>query len=196
MRFVCIFAFCTLSKDTLLGIKCISEKRKVNEFWQNNSELDLPILCDHRIISIQFIQFSCSVMSSSLWSHESQHARPPCPSPTPRVYPNSCPLCWWFHLTISSSVVPFSFCLQSFPASGSFQMSQLFTSGGQNFVVSASTSVLPVNTQDWFPLGQTGWISLQWFLLLSLFIYYFLVIKYLTQDLSAQQNPKYIMQHC
>ena len=106
-------------------------------------------------------QFSHSVMSNSLWPHETQHARPPCPSPTPRVYPNSWPLSQWCHPTISSSVIPFSFCLQSFPMSGSFQMSQLFASGGQNIGVSASTSVLPMNTQDWSPLGWTGWISLQ-----------------------------------
>ena len=92
--------------------------------------------------------------------HELQHARPPCPSPTPRVHPNPCPSSWWCHPAISSSVVPFSSCLQSFP-SGSFQMSQLFTSGGQSIGVSASASVLPMNTQGWSPLGWTGWISLQ-----------------------------------
>ena len=107
------------------------------------------------------VQFSRSVISDSLWPHELQHARPPCPSRTPGVYPNSCPSCWWCHPTISSSVVPFSSCPQSFLASGSFQMSQLFTSGGQSIGVSASTSVLPMNTQDWSPLGWTGWISLQ-----------------------------------
>ena len=107
------------------------------------------------------VQFSHSVMSDSLWPHELQHTRPPCPSPTPRVYPNWCPLSRWCHPTISSSVVPFSFCPQSFLASGSFQMSHLFTSGGQGIGVSASTSVLPMNTQDWFSLGWTGWISLQ-----------------------------------
>ena len=100
-------------------------------------------------------------MSDFLQPHELQHARPPCPSPTPGVHPNSFPLSQWCHPTISSSVVPFSSCLQSFPASGSFQMSQLFTSGGQSIGVSASTSVLPVNTQDWSSLGWTGWISLQ-----------------------------------
>ena len=100
-------------------------------------------------------------MSDSLQPHEPQHSRPPCPSPTPGVYPNSCPLSWWCHLTISSSVVPFSTCPQSFPAWGSFQMSQLFESGGQSIRVSASTSVLPMNIQDWFPLGMTGLISLQ-----------------------------------
>ena len=107
------------------------------------------------------LQFSCSVVSDSLWPHELQHARPPCPSPTPVVYPNSCPLSWWCHPNISSSVVPFSPCPQSFPASGYFPMSQSFTLGGQRTGVSASASVLPMNTQDWSPLGRTGWISLQ-----------------------------------
>ena len=100
-------------------------------------------------------------MSDSLQPHESQHARPPCPSPTPGVHPNSCPLSRWCHPTISSSVIPFSSCPQSFPASGSFPMSQLFAWCGQSIGVSASTSVLPMNTQDWSPLGWTGWISLQ-----------------------------------
>ena len=106
------------------------------------------------------VQFSHSVMSDSLWPHESQHARPPCPSPTPRVHPNSCPLSWWCHPTISSSLVPFSSCPQSFPASGSFPMSQLFSSGGHSIGVSVQ-SVPPMNTQDWYPLGWTSWISLQ-----------------------------------
>ena len=100
-------------------------------------------------------------MSDSLRPHEPQHARPPCPSPTPGVYPNTCPLSWWCHPTISSSVIPFSSCLQSFPASESFPMSQLFTSGGQCIRVSASASVLPMNTQDWSPLGCTVWIASQ-----------------------------------
>ena len=100
-------------------------------------------------------QFSHSVMSDSLRPHELQHARPPCPSPTPGVHPNPFPLSRWCHPTISSSVIPFS-CPQSFPASGSFQMTQLFTSGGQSIGVSASTSVLPMNTQDWSPLGWAG----------------------------------------
>ena len=95
-------------------------------------------------------------MSDSLWSHEEQHARPPRPSPTPGVHLNPCPLSWWCHPTISSSAVPFSSCPQSFPASGSFQMSQLFTWGGQSIGVSASKSVLPVNTQNWHPLEWTG----------------------------------------
>ena len=107
------------------------------------------------------VQFSCSVMSDSLRPHGLQHARPPCPSPTPEVYSNSCPLSRWCHQTISFSVVSFSACPQPFPASGSFPMSQLFTSGGQTIGVSASASVLPMNIQDWFPLGFTGWISLQ-----------------------------------
>ena len=107
------------------------------------------------------IQFSCSVVSDSLWPHKPQHDKPLCPSPTPGVYPNSCPLSPWCHPPISSSVIPFSSCPQSFPVSGSFQMSQLFESGGQSIGISASTSVLPVNTQDRSPLGRTGWISLQ-----------------------------------
>ena len=107
------------------------------------------------------VQFSRSVVSDTLQPHGLKHARPPCPSPTPGVYSNSCPLTWWCHPTISPSVVPFSSCCQSFPASESFQMSQLFTSGGQNIGVSASASVLPMNIQDWFPSGWTGWISLQ-----------------------------------
>ena len=107
------------------------------------------------------VQFSRSVMSDSLQPHELQHARPPYPLPTAGVYPNPCPLSQWCHPTISAPVVPFSSCLQSFPASGSSQMSQLFASGGQSIEVSASTSVPPMNTQDWSPLGWTGWISLQ-----------------------------------
>ena len=103
---------------------------------------------------------SVAQLCATLCHHEPQHARPPCPSPTPRVYPDSCPLSQWCHPTISSCVVPFS-CLQSFPTSGSFQNSHLFASGGQNTGVSPSTSVLPMNTQDWSPLRWTGWISLQ-----------------------------------
>ena len=107
------------------------------------------------------VQFSCSVVSDSLQSHESQHTRPPCPSPTPRVHSNSHPLSRWCHLAVSSSVVPFSSCPQSLPASESFQMSQLFAWGGQSPGVSALASFLPKNTQGWSPLGWTGWISLQ-----------------------------------
>ena len=107
------------------------------------------------------VQFSHSVVSNSLKLHGLQDARPPCPSPAPRVYSNSCPLSQWCHPTTSSSVIPFSSCLQSFPASGSFPVSQFFTSGSPSIGVSTSASVLPMNTQDWFPLGWTGWISLQ-----------------------------------
>ena len=110
---------------------------------------------------LRSVQFSHSVVSDSLWPHELQHTRPPCPSPIPRVHPNPCPVCWWCHPTISPCVIPFSSCPQPCPASGPFQMTQIFTSGGQNSGVSASTSVLPMNTQDWFPLGWTGWISVQ-----------------------------------
>ena len=106
------------------------------------------------------VQFSLSVVSDSLWPHEPQHTRPLCLSPTPGVYPNSCPSSWWCHPVISSSVVPFSSCPQSLPASGSFPMSQSFAWGGQSIGVSASASVLPMNTQDWYPLRWTGWISL------------------------------------
>ena len=107
------------------------------------------------------VQFSCSVVSDSSRPHELQHARPPCPSPTPGIHSNSCPSSWWCHPAISSSVVPFSSCPWPFQASGSFPMSQLFASGGQSIGASASTSVLPMNTQDLSPLGWTGWISLQ-----------------------------------
>ena len=107
------------------------------------------------------VPFSHSVVSDSLRPYRPQHARPPCPPPSPGVDPNSCPLSWWWHPTIPSSVSPVFSCPQSFAASGSFQMSQLFASGGQIIGVSASTSVLPMNTQDWSPLGWTGRISLQ-----------------------------------
>ena len=106
-------------------------------------------------------QFHRSVVSNSLWPHGLQNARLTCQSPTPRAYSNSCPSSWWCHPIISSSVTPLSSCLQSFPASGSFPMSQFFASGGQSIGASASASVLPTNTQDWLPLGWTGWISLQ-----------------------------------
>jgi len=114
----------------------------------------------HRMYSVQFSSVQ-SLIHVYLWPHGLQHARPPCPSPTPGVYSNSYPLSPWCHPTISSSVVPFSFYLQSFPASGSFPVSQLFASGGQSIGVSVSTSVLSMNIQDWPPLRWTGWISLQ-----------------------------------
>ena len=109
--------------------------------------------------SVQFSQFSRSVVSNSLQPHESQHTRPPCPSQTPGVCSNSCPSSWWRHPAISSSVVPFSSCPQSLPASESFPMSQLFSWGGQSIGDSALASVLPVNTQDWTPSGWIGWLS-------------------------------------
>ena len=120
----------------------------------------LPLIGElrsHKLCSVQFSQLSCVQLFATSWTTARQ---PPCPSPTPRVYSNSYPLSWWWHPTISSSVVPFS-CPQSFLASGSFPMSQFFASGGQIIGVSASASVFPMNIQDWFPLGWTGWISLQ-----------------------------------
>ena len=112
-------------------------------------------------IQVRSVQFTCSVVSDSLRPHGLQHARLLCPSPTPGAYSNSCLSRWKWHPTISSSVISFSSCLQSFPPSGSFPMSWFFTSGGQSIGVSASSSVLPMNIQDWFPLGWTDWISLQ-----------------------------------
>ena len=117
--------------------------------------------CKFSSVQISSVQFSHSVVFDSLRPSGLQQARLPCPSPIPRVYSNSCSLSWWYHPTISSFVIPFSSCLQSFPASGSFPMSQLFASGGQSIGVSASASVLPMNIQDEFPLGWTCWISLQ-----------------------------------
>ena len=133
--------------ETIL-LKCgenyFLNEKKCSEFYRN-------------IVSLQYlssVQFSHSVVSNSLWPHESQHARPPCPSSTLRVFPSSCPSNQWCHPAISSSVVPFSFCPQSLPASGSFSMNQLFTSSGQSIWVSASASVLPMNTQDWSPCSS------------------------------------------
>ena len=120
---------------------------------------ETPYITFHKWISL--VQFSSSVVSDHLWPHESQHAKPPCPSPTPGVHSNSCPSSQWCHPAISSFVVPFSSCPQSIPESGSFRMSQLFAWGGQSIGVSASASVLPMDTQDWSPLGWTGWITLQ-----------------------------------
>ena len=132
------------------GREELKDRRKKQ--WEKTSQ-GLPF--------ISSVQFSRSVMSDSLWPHGLQHARPPCSSRTPRVHPNSCPLSQWCHPTISSSVVPFSSCLQSLPASGPFKMSQLFPSGGQSTGLSAPTLVLPMNTRDWSPLGWIGFISLQ-----------------------------------
>ena len=145
-----------------MGLKQTQKKKQKSHSKEANGNYKIrqtitKIMNIHRYSSVQF---SRSVVSDSLRPHEPQLSRPPCPSPTPRVYSHSCPSSWWCHPTISSSVVPFS-CLQSFPAPGSFQMSQLFASGGQITGVSPSTSVLPMNSQDWFPLGWTSWISLQ-----------------------------------
>ena len=126
----------------------------------DNIHVDFSDAFFHQILQSDF-QFSSVALSDSLRPHEPQHARPPCSSQTPGVHPNPCQLSRWCHPTISSSVFPFSSWPQSFPASGSFQMSQLFASGGQSIGVSASTSVLPTNTQDWSSLGWTGWTSLQ-----------------------------------
>ena len=118
-------------------------------------------ICYNIFSVISSVQFSHSVMSDSLRPPWTSARRPPCPSPTPGVHPNPCLSSQWYHLTISSSVIPVSSCPQSLPTSGSFQVSQLFASGGQSIGVSASASVLPMNTQDWSPLGWTGWISLK-----------------------------------
>ena len=119
------------------------------------------LIVAEELTMLSSVQFSHSVVSDSLRPHETQHAWPPYTSPTPRVHPNPCPLCLWCHLTISSSVISFSSSFRSFPASGSFPMSQFIASGGQSIGVSASASVLPMYIQDWFPLGLTGWSSLQ-----------------------------------
>ena len=138
----------------LLSVQWILVKQNTEAIY---SHLSPCLICPIVISSVQF----SSVVSDSLRLHELQHARPPCPSPTPRIHPNPCPLSRWCHPTISSSVIPFSSRPQSFPASGPSPMSQLFASGGQSIRVSASTLVLPMNTQDWSPLGLTSWISLQ-----------------------------------
>ena len=146
-----LWLFCSISESSSgshLGMFGVQFRDQVEFCW-----LGYP--------SLNSVQFSHSVVSNSLRPHETQHTRPPCPSPTPGAYPNSCPLSCWCHPAISSSVVPFSSCPQPLPASGSFPMSQLFSWGGQSIGVSASASVLPMNTQDWSPLGWTGWISLQ-----------------------------------
>ena len=132
--------------------------------WTSLNRLLIFLNCEVGIligVPTLSLQFSRSVMSDSLWLHGLQHTRLPCPSPTPGACSNSCPSSWCCHRTISSSVDPFSSSFQSFPASGSFPVSQFFTSGDQSIGASASASVLPMNTQDWSPLGWTGWISLQ-----------------------------------
>ena len=143
----------------------------MNSNWTVGQGTCLNFVTSHHITrayyvfldSVSSVQFSGSVVSDSLQPHGLQHSRPPYWSPTLETLLNSCPLSWWCHPTIPSSVVRFSSCLKSFPATGSFPMSQFFTAGGQSIGVSASASVLPMNIQDWFPLGWTGWISLQSF---------------------------------
>ena len=131
----------------------------INCYWNLHKSLLFSTI--FFMVFLLLVQFSRSVVSDSLRPHELQHARPPCLSPTPGIHPNSCALGRWCHLAISSSVIPFSSCPQSLPAPESFPMSQLFAWGGQSTGVSASASVLPMNIQDWSPLGWTGWISLQ-----------------------------------
>ena len=151
----------------LLPLEPPSRDLHLTPLVSTEHQAELPVLSSSFPLAPCFnhqfssVHFTCSIMSKSLWSHGLQHARPPCSSPTRRVYSNSCPLSRWCHPTISSSVVSFSSPLQSFPASGAFQMSQLFSWGGQRTRVSASASVLPMKTQDWSPLGWTGWISVQ-----------------------------------
>ena len=145
-----IFVFLWFISLSLISIHVVASGRISFFFlWVSNIPLHLSLL------------FSHSVMFDFLWLHGLQHTRPPCPSASPRVFSNSCALSWWCHPTISSSVVPFSSYLQSFPASGSFPVRWLFALGGQSFGASVSASVLPMNIQDWFPLGLTGLISLQ-----------------------------------
>ena len=161
---MCLYVYVKEKKGKIINwIKTYKAFRKVPDTSEcsklNNYDYyyyySIMMNLDSIICSI-FCQFSCSVVSNSLWPHEPQHVRPPCPSPIPGVHLNPCPSSRWCHLAISSSVVPFSSHLQSFPASGSFWMSQLVASGDQNIGVSASASLLPMNTPDWSPLGWTG----------------------------------------
>ena len=146
-------------------LECVATSSSRGSSWPRDWTYVSCVSCiagDYLSLSMEItVQFSHSAMSDSLWPHGLQQARTPFPSPTPRACSNSCPSSQWCHSTIPSSVVPFFSCLQSFPTSGSFQMNQVFASGGQSIGVSASTSVLPMNTQNWSPLGWTGWISLQ-----------------------------------
>ena len=145
------------TRDQIATIHWITEKAR--EFQKNIYYCFIDYARAFDCVQFSSVQFSWSVLSDSLRPHGLQHARLPCPSPTPRAYSNSCSSSWWCHPAISSSVIPFSFHLQSFPASESFPM--FFASGGQSVGVSALASVLPMHIQDWFPLGWTGWISLQ-----------------------------------
>ena len=149
------------TKSTVFWKKLVSQLSHITAFKIYNYYHDNGKALRHLKQKEQSVQFSHSVMSDSLQPYELQHARPPCPSPAHGVHLNSCPSSRWFHLAISSSIVPFSSCPQSLPASGSFPMSQLFAWGGQSTGVSALASFLPKKSQDWFPLEWTGWISLQ-----------------------------------
>ena len=157
----------TNAKNTYWTISFMWSSSKAKLVFAENKSEHLLLLTREKVtimfstLGISSVQFSHSVVSSSLQPHELQHTRPPCPSPTPKVHPNSCPSSQWCHPAISSSVIPFSTCSQSLPASGYFPMSQLLAWGGQSIGVSASALVLPMNSQDWYPLGWTGWISLQ-----------------------------------
>ena len=153
----CTGYFCLYTMNRISGFcVCIFGSRMIESLYETSLYIYGLSLLQRGCSRAGFcVQFSCSVVSDCLWLHGLQHARPP------GVHSNSCPLSQWCHPTISSSVVPFSSCLRSFSASGAFPMSQFFSSGDQSIGVSASTSVLPMNTQDWFPLGLTGWISLQ-----------------------------------
>ena len=146
---------CNLEANLRITRKALFQKAHHQHFWLHKRLYQMI----KTNIKLSSVQFSCSVVSDSLKPHGLHHARPPCPSPTPGVYWNSCPSSWWCYPTISSSVIPFSSGPQSLPASGSFPMRQLFTAGGQSIGVLASASVLPMNIQDSFPLGWTGWFS-------------------------------------
>ena len=152
--------------DLSLGQIRTSRKKKKKKKWGSKRHFKFQVenyeisVCLFGFMYVSVSHFSCSIVSDSLQPHGLQHASPHCLSPTPRAYSNSCPLSQWCHPTISSSVVPFSFCLQSSPTSGSFPMSLFFASGGQSIGVSALATVLPMNIEDWSPLGWTGWISL------------------------------------
>ena len=158
IQILCLFSIWLAFYCWIVRVLCI--------FWSPLSDISFANIFSHFVsfFSLSWfssVQFSRSVVSDSLWPHELQHTRPPCPSPTPRVHSNSCSSSWWCHPAILSSVVPFSSCPHSLQASGTFPMSQLFASGGQNIGVSALASVPPMNTQDWSPLGWTDWIPLQ-----------------------------------
>ena len=152
-----------MGDDNFFPVCPLEQLFKVLSFYWNEPPAEPFVSSSDEVIHIQFssVQFSCSVVSDTLWPHDLQHARPPCPSPTPGVHPNSRPSSQWCHPTISSSVIPFSSCPQSLPASEFFPMSQLFASGGQSTGVSALASFLPKKSQGWSPLEWTGWISLQ-----------------------------------